>query len=130
MRPGRPLAFGQIQQTPFFGLPGNPVAVMVTFLQFVEPAIRKLQGMDNWQPQVFNAIATEKLRSRPGRTEYSRGIYSLDANGRLSVKTTGKQGSGILRSMSEANCLIEIVPEQPNVEVGEMVRVIPLEGRI
>ncbi|OLQ70096.1 bifunctional molybdopterin-guanine dinucleotide biosynthesis protein MobB/molybdopterin molybdotransferase MoeA [Photobacterium proteolyticum] len=130
MRPGRPLAFGQIQQTPFFGLPGNPVAVMVTFLQFVEPAIRKLQGMDNWQPQVFNAIATEKLRSRPGRTEYSRGIYSLDANGRLSVKTTGKQGSGILRSMSEANCLIEIVPEQPSVEVGEVVRVIPLEGRI
>ncbi|GAB3530273.1 bifunctional molybdopterin-guanine dinucleotide biosynthesis adaptor protein MobB/molybdopterin molybdotransferase MoeA [Photobacterium alginatilyticum] len=130
MRPGRPLAFGQIQQTPFFGLPGNPVAVMVTFLQFVEPAIRKLQGMDNWQPQVFNAIATEKLRSRPGRTEYSRGIFSLDANGRLSVKTTGKQGSGILRSMSEANCLIEIVPEQPSVEVGEVVRVIPLEGRI
>lgn len=130
MRPGRPLAFGQIQQTPFFGLPGNPVAVMVTFLQFVEPAIRKLQGMDNWQPQVFNAIATEKLRSRPGRTEYSRGIYSLDANGRLSVKTTGKQGSGILRSMSEANCLIEIVPEQPSVDVGEVVRVIPLEGRI
>lgn len=130
MRPGRPLAFGQIQQTPFFGLPGNPVAVMVTFLQFVEPAIRKLQGMDNWQPLVFNAVATEKLRSRPGRTEYSRGIYSLDANGRLSVKSTGKQGSGILRSMSEANCLIEIVPEQPNVEIGETVRVIPLQGRI
>ncbi|MCW8327945.1 bifunctional molybdopterin-guanine dinucleotide biosynthesis adaptor protein MobB/molybdopterin molybdotransferase MoeA [Photobacterium sp. SDRW27] len=130
MRPGRPLAFGQIQQTPFFGLPGNPVAVMVTFLQFVEPAIRKLQGIDNWQPQVFNAVATEKLRSRPGRTEYSRGTYSLDANGRLSVKTTGKQGSGILRSMSEANCLIEIVPEQPNVEIGETVRVIPLQGRI
>ncbi len=130
MRPGRPLAFGQIQQTPFFGLPGNPVAVMVTFLQFVEPAIRKIQGMENWQPLVFNAVATEKLRSRPGRTEYSRGTYNLDANGRLSVKTTGKQGSGILRSMSEANCLIEIVPEQPNVEIGEMVRVIPLLGRI
>ena len=130
MRPGRPLAFGQIQQTPFFGLPGNPVAVMVTFLQFVEPAIRKIQGVENWQPQVFNAVATEKLRSRPGRTEYSRGTYNLDANGRLSVKTTGKQGSGILRSMSEANCLIEIVPEQPNVEIGEMVRVIPLLGRI
>ncbi|MGF1717170.1 bifunctional molybdopterin-guanine dinucleotide biosynthesis adaptor protein MobB/molybdopterin molybdotransferase MoeA [Photobacterium chitinilyticum] len=130
MRPGRPLAFGQIQQTPFFGLPGNPVAVMVTFLQFVEPAIRKIQGMENWQPQVFNAVATERLRSRPGRTEYSRGIYSLDANGRLTVKTTGKQGSGILRSMSEANCLIEIVPKQPNVEIGEVVRVIPLLGRI
>lgn len=130
MRPGRPLAFGQIKQTPFFGLPGNPVAVMVAFLQFVEPAIRKLQGMDNWQPQVLHAVATEKLRSRPGRTEYSRGIYSFDANGRLAVKTTGKQGSGILRSMNEANCLIEIIPEQPGVEIGETVRVIPLQGRI
>ncbi|MGF1759846.1 bifunctional molybdopterin-guanine dinucleotide biosynthesis adaptor protein MobB/molybdopterin molybdotransferase MoeA [Photobacterium sagamiensis] len=130
MRPGRPLAFGQIAETPFFGLPGNPVAVMVVFLQFVEPAIRKLQGIENWQPQVFNAVAAERLRSRPGRTEYTRGIYSLDANGRLSVKTTGQQGSGILRSMSEANCLIEIVPEQPNVEMGETVRVIPLISRI
>ncbi|WP_299018590.1 bifunctional molybdopterin-guanine dinucleotide biosynthesis adaptor protein MobB/molybdopterin molybdotransferase MoeA [uncultured Photobacterium sp.] len=130
MRPGRPLAFGQIQQTPFFGLPGNPVAVMVAFMQFVEPAIRKLQGMDNWQPLVFNAVATEKLRSRPGRTEYSRGVYSLDANGRLSVRTTGQQGSGVLRSMSEANCLIEIAPEQPGVDVGEKVRVIPLLERI
>lgn len=130
MRPGRPLAFGQIKQTPFFGLPGNPVAVMVAFLQFVEPAIRKLQGMDNWQPQVLHAVATEKLRSRSGRTEYSRGIYSFDANGRLAVKTTGKQGSGILRSMNEANCLIEIIPEQPGVEIGETVRVIPLQGRI
>ncbi|MDX1301805.1 bifunctional molybdopterin-guanine dinucleotide biosynthesis adaptor protein MobB/molybdopterin molybdotransferase MoeA [Photobacterium sp.] len=130
MRPGRPLAFGQIAQTPFFGLPGNPVAVMVVFLQFVEPAIRKLQGIENWQPQILNAVAAEYLRSRPGRTEYTRGIYSLDANGRLSVKTTGQQGSGILRSMREANCLIEIVPEQPAVEVGETVRVIPLISRI
>ncbi|ELR63536.1 Molybdopterin-guanine dinucleotide biosynthesis protein MobB [Photobacterium marinum] len=130
MRPGRPLAFGQIRQKPFFGLPGNPVAVMVAFLQFVEPAIRKLQGIDNWQPQVFKAVATEKLRSRPGRTEYSRGVFSIDANGRLAVRTTGQQGSGILRSMSEANCLIEIVPEQPGVEIGERVRVIPLQGRV
>ncbi|MGF1724960.1 bifunctional molybdopterin-guanine dinucleotide biosynthesis adaptor protein MobB/molybdopterin molybdotransferase MoeA [Photobacterium nomapromontoriensis] len=130
MRPGRPLAFGQIQQTPFFGLPGNPVAVMVAFLQFVEPAIRKLQGIENWQAPFYMATAEEKLRSRPGRTEYMRGQYCFDANGRLSVKSTGQQGSGILRSMSEANCLIEILPEQPNIEVGEKVRVIPLLNRI
>lgn len=130
MRPGRPLAFGQIQGIPFFGLPGNPVAVMVTFLQFVEPALRKMQGMTDWQPTVFNAIAEQPLRSRPGRTEYSRGFYSIDANGRLVVRSTGKQGSGILRSMSEANCLIEILPEQPGIEVGESVRVIPLTGRL
>ncbi|MGF1689760.1 bifunctional molybdopterin-guanine dinucleotide biosynthesis adaptor protein MobB/molybdopterin molybdotransferase MoeA [Photobacterium kagoshimensis] len=129
MRPGRPLAFGQIQDTPFFGLPGNPVAVMVAFLQFVEPALRKMQGSD-WQPTCYTAIATEKLRSRPGRTEYTRGIYQFDANGRLTVRSTGQQGSGILRSMSEANCLIEILPEQPNAEIGDKVRVIPLTGRI
>lgn len=130
MRPGRPLAFGHIDDTPFFGLPGNPVAVMVVFLQFVEPVIRKLQGMDNWQPQVFNAVATEKFRSRPNRTEYTRGIFSFDANGRLTVKSTGQQGSGILRSMSEANCLVEVLPEQANAEIGDLVRVVPLQGRV
>ena len=130
MRPGRPLAFGHINNTPFFGLPGNPVAVMVVFLQFVEPAIRKLQGITDWQPQVFNATATERFRSRPGRTEYTRGIFSFDANGRLTVKSTGQQGSGILRSMSEANCLVEVLPEQANAEIGDVVRVIPLQGRI
>ena len=130
MRPGRPLAFGQINDTPFFGLPGNPVAVMVVFLQFVEPAIRKLQGITDWQPQVFNAIATERFRSRPHRTEYTRGIFSFDANGRLIVKSTGQQGSGILRSMSEANCLVEVLPEQTNAEIGDLVHIIPLQGRI
>ncbi|KXO09890.1 Molybdopterin-guanine dinucleotide biosynthesis protein MobB / Molybdopterin biosynthesis protein MoeA [Moritella sp. JT01] len=130
MRPGRPLAFGQINETPFFGLPGNPVAVMVVFLQFVEPAIRKLQGMENWQPQIFNAVATERFRSRPNRTEYTRGIFGFNANGRLTVKSTGQQGSGILRSMSEANCLVEILPEQANAEIGDSVRVIPLQGRV
>jgi len=130
MRPGRPLAFGHINDTPFFGLPGNPVAVMVVFLQFVEPAIRKLQGMENWQPQIFSATASERFRSRPGRTEYTRGIFSFDANGRLTVKSTGQQGSGILRSMSEANCLVEVLPEQANAEIGDSVRVIPLQGRV
>ncbi|HIF9069558.1 TPA: bifunctional molybdopterin-guanine dinucleotide biosynthesis adaptor protein MobB/molybdopterin molybdotransferase MoeA [Photobacterium damselae] len=130
MRPGRPLAFGQINQIPFFGLPGNPVATMIAFLQFVEPAIRKLQGIDNWQPETITAIAAEKLRSRPGRTEYSRGHYYIDANGRIAVVSTGSQGSGILRSMSEANCLIEIAPEQDNAEIGDSVTIIPLLSRI
>ncbi|WP_318458876.1 bifunctional molybdopterin-guanine dinucleotide biosynthesis adaptor protein MobB/molybdopterin molybdotransferase MoeA [Photobacterium leiognathi] len=130
MRPGRPLAFGTIGDVPFFGLPGNPVAVMVAFLQFVEPAIRKQQGIVNWQPKTHQAIATEKLRSRPGRTEYTRGISSFDANGRLVVKSTGSQGSGILRSMSEANCLIEILPEQENAEIGDKVTIIPLDVRV
>ncbi len=130
MRPGRPLAFGQINNKPFFGLPGNPVAVMVSFINFVEPALRKMQGEANWQPLKVNAIATENLRSRQGRTEFSRGVYQLDSAGRLTVRTTGKQGSGILRSMSEANCLIEISPAVDTVKVGECVTIIPLQGRI
>ncbi|AYO04521.1 bifunctional molybdopterin-guanine dinucleotide biosynthesis adaptor protein MobB/molybdopterin molybdotransferase MoeA [Vibrio parahaemolyticus] len=130
MRPGRPLAFGQINNKPFFGLPGNPVAVMVSFINFVEPALRKMQGEQGWKPLKVNAIATENLRSRQGRTEFSRGIYELENTGRLTVRTTGKQGSGILRSMSEANCLIEISPAIDTVKAGESVTIIPLQGRI
>ncbi|EKZ9012551.1 bifunctional molybdopterin-guanine dinucleotide biosynthesis adaptor protein MobB/molybdopterin molybdotransferase MoeA [Vibrio alginolyticus] len=130
MRPGRPLAFGQINNKPFFGLPGNPVAVMVSFINFVEPALRKMQGEQGWKPLKVNAIATENLRSRQGRTEFTRGIYELDNTGRLTVRTTGKQGSGILRSMSEANCLIEISPAIDTVKAGESVTIIPLQGRI
>ncbi|MEZ8811529.1 bifunctional molybdopterin-guanine dinucleotide biosynthesis adaptor protein MobB/molybdopterin molybdotransferase MoeA [Vibrio alginolyticus] len=130
MRPGRPLAFGQINNKPFFGLPGNPVAVMVSFINFVEPALRKMQGEQGWKPLKVNAIATENLRSRQGRTEFSRGIYELDNTGRLTVRTTGKQGSGILRSMSEANCLIKISPAIDTVKAGESVTIIPLQGRI
>ncbi|MCR9983386.1 bifunctional molybdopterin-guanine dinucleotide biosynthesis adaptor protein MobB/molybdopterin molybdotransferase MoeA [Vibrio alginolyticus] len=130
MRPGRPLAFGQINNKPFFGLPGNPVAVMVSFINFVEPALRKMQGEQGWKPLKVNAIATENLRSRQGRTEFSRGIYELDDTGRLTVRTTGKQGSGILCSMSEANCLIEISPAIDTVKAGESVTIIPLQGRI
>ncbi|AVH26120.1 bifunctional molybdopterin-guanine dinucleotide biosynthesis adaptor protein MobB/molybdopterin molybdotransferase MoeA [Vibrio diabolicus] len=130
MRPGRPLAFGQINNKPFFGLPGNPVAVMVSFINFVEPALRKMQGEQGRKPLKVNAIATENLRSRQGRTEFSRGIYELDDTGRLTVRTTGKQGSGILRSMSEANCLIEISPAIDTVKAGESVTIIPLQGRI
>ncbi|MFG0606139.1 bifunctional molybdopterin-guanine dinucleotide biosynthesis adaptor protein MobB/molybdopterin molybdotransferase MoeA [Vibrio mimicus] len=130
MRPGRPLAFGQIAGKPFFGLPGNPVAVMVSFINFVEPALRKMQGEQGWQPLKVNALALEDLRSRQGRTEFSRGVYAFNTQGQLTVRTTGKQGSGILRSVSEANCLIEIAPAIDTVKVGESVTIIPLQGRI
>jgi len=130
MRPGRPLAFGKVNNKPIFGLPGNPVAVMVSFINFVEPALHKMQGDVNWQPLKISAIATENLRSRQGRTEFTRGIYSINQQGHLVVRTTGKQGSGILRSMSEANCLIEISPAIDTVKSGESVTIIPLQGRI
>ncbi|CAM3167999.1 bifunctional molybdopterin-guanine dinucleotide biosynthesis adaptor protein MobB/molybdopterin molybdotransferase MoeA [Vibrio rarus] len=126
MRPGRPLAFGTIGDTPFFGLPGNPVATMVSFINFVQPAIRKMQGVNNWTLNKLQAIASEPLRSRHGRTEFTRGIYQVNEQGQLVVASTGTQGSGILRSMSEANCLILIDPLYAKVKAGESVTIIPL----
>lgn len=125
MRPGRPLAFGKIGDSLFFGLPGNPVAVMVSFLQFVQPALRKLAGEVNWQAQLFPAISDETLRSRQGRTEFIRGIYQLGKDGRLHVSSTGNQGSGMLSSMVKGNCLIIIGDDAEAVNAGETVFIQP-----
>ncbi|GGX77616.1 hypothetical protein GCM10007160_01060 [Litchfieldella qijiaojingensis] len=127
IRPGRPLAFGRLgeRQIPFFGLPGNPVAVMVTFLQFVQPMLRHLQGEANWSPRRLTALAEAPLASRCGRVDFLRGVYHADDNGQLWVRSTGRQGSGILSSMVVANCLIEITAERDGVEPGEAVIVQP-----
>jgi molybdopterin molybdotransferase len=127
MRPGRPMAFGRIGEAFLFGLPGNPVAVMVTFYQFVREALLQLAGRDAHAEPLVEAAAAEPLRKVPGRTEYQRGILFRDAGG-LKVKTTGQQGSGVLRSMSEANCFIVLEHERGRVQAGEPVRVQPFEG--
>ena len=125
MRPGRPLAFGQIGDSLFFGLPGNPVAVMVSFIQFVQPALRKLAGEKNWQPSLVPAIAECKMRSREGRTEFIRGIYHLGEDGKLRVTTTGAQGSGMLSSMVKGNCLIIIGEQDEQLNPGDTVYIQP-----
>lgn len=125
MRPGRPLAFGKVGDSLFFGLPGNPVAVMVSFLQFVQPALRKLGGETNWQAPLFPAIADETLRSRQGRTEFIRGIYRIANDGRLHVSSTGNQGSGMLSSMVKGNCLIIIGDDIDAANAGETVFIQP-----
>ncbi|WP_028117054.1 bifunctional molybdopterin-guanine dinucleotide biosynthesis adaptor protein MobB/molybdopterin molybdotransferase MoeA [Ferrimonas senticii] len=124
-RPGRPLAFGQIGKALFFGLPGNPVATMVSFMQFVQPTLRKLAGEANWQPTLIRAISTTALRSRVGRTEFVRGTMQLGAAGQLQVSSTGAQGSGMLSSMTQANCLIIIEEAQDHVNAGDSVWVQP-----
>ncbi|SHI03739.1 bifunctional molybdopterin-guanine dinucleotide biosynthesis adaptor protein MobB/molybdopterin molybdotransferase MoeA [Ferrimonas marina] len=124
-RPGRPLAFGTLGDTLFFGLPGNPVAVMVSFMQFVQPTLRKLAGERDWQPQRLRAVAGESLRSRVGRTEFLRGVAQLGAVGQLQVVSTGHQGSGMLGSMSKANCLIIIEEPLAQVQAGESVWIQP-----
>jgi molybdopterin molybdotransferase len=129
MKPGRPLAYGKVGNAHFFGLPGNPVSVMVTFYQFVRDALLKLAGCDPIAPiPTFKVPCTSTLRKAPGRTEFQRGILVQDAAGNWSVQVTGEQGSGILRSMCEANCFIILPTDQGNVAAGTMVDVQVMEG--
>jgi molybdopterin molybdotransferase len=130
MKPGRPLTFGRLGEALFFGLPGNPVAVMVTFYQFVRPALTRLAGGPVQLPLLVQATCRSRLRKKPGRTEFQRGVLEHDGNGHFTVEPTGKQGSGILRSMSLANCFIVLPHDVGPVEPGDTVLVQPFEGLI
>ncbi|MBT8436608.1 MAG: molybdopterin molybdotransferase MoeA [Gammaproteobacteria bacterium] len=123
IKPGRPLTFGQIEASIFMGLPGNPVAVMVTFSQFVVPAIHALAGAIPRRPTLIRARSLDPMRKKPGRYEFQRGIATLDDNGEWQVSKTGKQGSGILTSMSRANCFIVLPDENNGVEAGDEVKI-------
>ncbi|HEX9181630.1 MAG TPA: gephyrin-like molybdotransferase Glp [Burkholderiales bacterium] len=128
MRPGRPMAFGRIGNAFLFGLPGNPVAVMVTFYQFVREALLAMSGRaGDCALPLLKVPAAEPIRKVAGRTEYQRGILFRDG-GEWKVKTTGQQGSGVLRSMSEANCFIVLEHERGRVAAGEPVQVQLFEG--
>jgi molybdopterin molybdotransferase len=134
MRPGRPMAFGSIQgdqhRAVLFGLPGNPVAVMVTFYQFVRNALLAMSGATQVAPPMMQAKTVEAIRKRPGRTEFQRGILSTDATGNRTVHITGAQGSGVLRSMSEADCFIVLAHDQENIQAGDTVGVVLFEGLV
>ena len=130
MRPGRPMAVGRIGRSLLFGLPGNPVAVMVTFLAFVRPALLRLMGCTEAPPPLLRAVCTEALRKKPGRTEYQRGLVSLSPSGELQVRTTGNQGSGVLSSMVQGNGLIVLHHAQADVAIGDTVDVMMFDGVI
>jgi molybdopterin molybdotransferase len=131
MRPGRPLAFGRVNSNGrsafLFGLPGNPVAVMVSFYFFAREALLRMMGADAPLP-LLRARSAASIRKKPGRTEYQRGILARGEDGQPEVRITGSQGSGILRSMSEANCMVVLHDEQGNVAAGDMVDVLVFEG--
>jgi molybdopterin molybdotransferase len=134
MKPGRPMAFGTLgkgaRSTVLFGLPGNPVATMVTFHFFARDALLKLMGVSPVSAPIhFAALSDTAMKKQPGRTEYQRGILEL-RNGQWHVAVTGAQGSGILRSMCDANCIIVLGDDCGNVTVGDAVNVIPFEGLI
>ncbi|QWE20997.1 gephyrin-like molybdotransferase Glp [Polynucleobacter sp. AP-Kolm-20A-A1] len=135
MRPGRPMAFGTLKAVPgkscstlFFGLPGNPVAVMVTFYQFVRAALLQLNGAAQTEPPLMQAISVEPIRKKAGRTEFQRAILGRNAEGRPTVKITGSQGAGILRSMSEANCFVILGHDQENIAAGDWVDIALFDG--
>ncbi len=131
MKPGRPMAYGKIGGAHFFGLPGNPVAVMVTFYQFVRDALAVLQGQTTIKPlPTLKARCTAPIKKAPGRTEFQRGILSRGEDGEWTVKPTGDQGSGILSSMSQAHCFIVLPTETGRLDAGAIVEVQPLEGLI
>lgn len=125
IKPGRPLAFGHIKDAVFFGLPGNPVSVMVTFYQCVQPALLQLMGESPSTPLTLKVPCHSKFRKKPGRTEYQRGILERNEQGQLGVKTTGRQGSGLLTSMSAANCFIILPRDSGDIEPGTWVEVQP-----
>lgn len=135
MRPGRPMAFGMLKpvegssrKTLFFGLPGNPVAVMVTFYQFVRSALLQLNGASQTEQLMTQALAEAPIRKKPGRTEFQRAIVGRGPDGKPTVKLTGSQGAGILRSMSEANCFVILAHDQGNIAAGDWVDVALFDG--
>ncbi|WP_444892549.1 molybdopterin molybdotransferase MoeA [Microbulbifer sp. TRSA001] len=126
MKPGKPFAFGFLQGTPFFGLPGNPVSALVTFYQLAVPALNVMKG-DQWTgPQTLQAKLLKPLKKKPGRTDFQRGVYRSDENGLLVVEPVGTQGSHILSGLAVANCFIVLARESGSVEAGEQVVIEPL----
>jgi len=132
MRPGRPMAIGRIgtRAAMLFGLPGNPVAVMVTFYALVRDALLAMSGATPQPLPLLRAVSAVALRKKPGRTEYQRGIVTPMADGRWQVQVTGAQGSGILRSMSQANGMVLLHHGQGHVAAGDLVDVIPFQGLV
>ena len=130
MRPGRPMAVGRIGDAILFGLPGNPVAVMVTFLAFVRPALLTMMGAAAKDTPLLKAHSLEAIRKKPGRTEFQRAIVANASDGNLQVRTTGQQGSGVLSSMASANGLLLLHHDQGNVAIGEEVDVLMFDGVI
>ncbi|HII3800108.1 TPA: molybdopterin molybdotransferase MoeA [Pasteurella multocida] len=126
MKPGKPFAFGRLKNAWFCGLPGNPVSALATFYQLVQPVIAKLSGYSQWKaPQRLAAIAATKMKKAPGRLDFQRGFYQVNAQGQIEVQPVGFQGSHLFSSFVKSNCFIVLERERGNVEAGETVIVEP-----
>ena len=130
MRPGRPMAFGRVGNACYFGLPGNPVAVMITFYFFARAALLRMSGASAVRIPLVRARALADIRKRPGRTEYQRAILEFGDDATMQVRTVGTQGSGVLRSMSQANCIIVLGHDHGAVRAGELVDCVAFDGLV
>lgn len=128
MKPGKPLAFGFINDAAFFGLPGNPVSVMATFYQFALPTLKTMMGLNDTKAPVVKVACKTDLRKAPGRTDFQRGILQTNEHGELVVESIGMQASHVLSGMSKANCFIILPADWGNVEAGTLVNVQPFKG--
>ncbi|MDC4235570.1 molybdopterin molybdotransferase MoeA [Pasteurella multocida] len=126
MKPGKPFAFGRLKNAWFCSLPGNPVSALATFYQLVQPVIAKLSGYSQWKaPQRLTAIAATKMKKAPGRLDFQRGFYQVNAQGQIEVQPVGFQGSHLFSSFVKSNCFIVLERERGNVEAGETVTIEP-----
>lgn len=126
IKPGKPFAFGKLENAWFCGLPGNPVSALVTFYQLVQPLIAKLQGQKRWKnPARFSAIASTNLKKAPGRLDFQRGFYHINSQGQMEVKSVGFQGSHLFSAFIKSNCFIVLEQERGNVSAGERVTIEP-----
>ena len=125
IKPGKPFAFGKLSHSWFCGLPGNPVSAALTFYQLVQPLLAKLSAGNTTQAPRLRVRSADRLKKSPGRLDFQRGLLSRDANGDLTVSTTGHQGSHIFSSFSQGNCFIVLERERGHVEPGEWVEVEP-----
>ncbi|NVK25452.1 MAG: molybdopterin molybdotransferase MoeA [Gammaproteobacteria bacterium] len=130
IKPGKPFAFGKLTNSVFFGLPGNPVSAAVTLHQLAIPAMQVMSGATHKPPQLLTAITTDKIKKRPGRMDFQRGITSVTETGQLQVTPLSSQGSGILSSISKANCYIVLAQEDDSFSAGEAVQVQLFDGLI
>jgi molybdopterin molybdotransferase len=128
IKPGKPFAFGHLPNSYFIGLPGNPVSALVTLHQLAIPILRKISGQQAFPPLRLPAIVSSAIRKSPGRTDFQRGVFSINADGQLMVADTGAQGSGILTSMSRANCYIVLEQMRGPVKIGETVMIEPFDS--
>ncbi|KOE67750.1 gephyrin-like molybdotransferase Glp, partial [Aggregatibacter actinomycetemcomitans] len=126
IKPGKPFAFGKLENAWFCGLPGNPVSALVTFYQLVQPAIAKLSGYSQWKAPIrFPAVAAVNLKKAPGRLDFQRGYYHINAQGQIEVQPVGFQGSHLFSSFVKSNCFIVLEQERGNVAAGETVTIEP-----